>query len=1295
MGGKRAALRRFLPCIGAASVLSLVISVGSASAKTVYDYVYWGTFIDGATIGKPFDSGLAGLAYDSHSQRLLVADSGTPGVISRYTLPGTPAPFASLGRPWFQIEPSIEANTDIAIDQSGGPTDGNFYVRGGGFAGVTILGYKPDGSPLPSTLKGISGEASCGVAVSPDGKEILHSARGGIFHFEPSGDLIRTDFVGPEGIQPGVKIRGGELLRPCDLTFDNNGDLYALAPAGFFSSGGTAFKLKPDGLQDYMVNHREDSQSLAVDHTDNNVFILNSSSFELYDEDGRLLGSEWGGAEGSYPGLGTGSQGIVVDPATHDVWVASKHEYSAGGITHVEKFVRTNPHVIPDTTATPPEYPDPEGERMIMTGILNADGVETTDCHFEYGVEPAGITEGVSTGAGYEALNQSIPCQQGNKFLGSDDHVVSAEIPTQKGVRYHFKLSAKNGNGQVATSNVESFVPQGEPILPGFLAVDRINTDGVRFLTEFDPNGGNASYHFEWGPKGSGFSESTPESATFGFLSGAGLFNGENTYLPGMKKVDVETKDLEPGVTYEYRVVVTNEAGSVTTPPQEFTTYTPDSGVDNCGNAQVRQQTQGSLLLDCRAYELVSAADTGGYDVASDLVPGQDPLDAYPDAEGPAALLDRLGVVPGIAGNPTNLGRDPYVAVRGSDGWTTRYVGLPANGMADAGAFGSPLLRSGLEPRRPSPSAAPTSATRASPTARPTSRCGVPDGSLEKGMAGTLNPPADPVGEVRKPISADGTHLVFGTDARNSSMPPASGSISVYDRNLETNATQVVSTTPAGLPMTGEVAAARRLRRRQPGPDRPAGRRRWRRQQPLRPLHARRRQPEIDRPVADTPSGVIYNGMTADGGTVFFTTADQLAGDTRRERRPLPGRGRLDEPGAGVPALDRHRRHRQHRLLRTARQTGTSPRADPTTAAWSVPAGGAGIARDEAPSTSSARSCSTAPARAPRTRRTSTSSSRASAPHYVGEIDSSIGKPPPAPPATRDLDELHHRPLRAGEPGRRPGQRRHLRRRDRNGGRIARFDLERRAAQIPRRPRRRHQPDHRPDLGGRADRSADRGRQLRRQSLDGAIYAMQRVNAVQSVYSRSGVMLGELTGFGEACGVAVDQETGELYRRRLELRRHVPVHAGQRLDPGQQSELHGDQHQRPKVRIPATSASTPPGTPTPVYYSTGTIKKLQRLATSRRHRRPSLGPTVSATSRARSRATPRPATSTTTRATRSPSTTPRAARSRRSAPASLARLQRRRRRRRHQGDVYALERRATSSSSATKRSPTSRSTTPP
>src|SRR5690349_21336288 len=145
--GKRVSLRRFLTCIGAGLALSLVFAVGSASAKTVYDYVYSGTYIDGSSIGKPFDSGLAGLAYDRHAHRLMVADGGNPGTISRFTTSGTPIAFAALGTPWFQIEPGIETETDIAIDQSEGPNEGNFYVRAGGFSGNTITGYKADGTP--------------------------------------------------------------------------------------------------------------------------------------------------------------------------------------------------------------------------------------------------------------------------------------------------------------------------------------------------------------------------------------------------------------------------------------------------------------------------------------------------------------------------------------------------------------------------------------------------------------------------------------------------------------------------------------------------------------------------------------------------------------------------------------------------------------------------------------------------------------------------------------------------------------------------------------------------------------------------------------------------------------------------------------------------------------------------------------------------------------------------------------------------------------------------------------------
>ena len=1113
---------RVLICIGAAFALCLAIA-GTASARTVYDYTYSGTFIDGSAIGKPFGNGLAGIGYDRHSQRLLVADGGSPGTISRYTTSGAPVAFQALGSPWFQIEPEVGNGADFAIDQSGGPRDGNFYVRGAG--NTVISAYKPDGSPIPPPKAGFEG--SCGISLSLDGTEIYSTPRGGVSRYDAvTGDEIGTpEFIGPEGIQPGVKIRGGETLNACQMITDNNGDLYGVTPGGFFS-GAAAFKLRTNGLQYYMLNHRSDTTALAVDSSDNNVFVLNGGicceadqgNFEIYDEDGRLLGSGLGHAQGPYPGIGSFSQGITVDPATNDVWIASRHEY-AGGVTHVEKFVRTNPHVIPDTTATAAEYPDPTGEHVRMTGILNADGVETTECKFEYGLQPSGITEGVRTGPELEELTASIPCAQGNNFSGSEDHVVSAELPTEKGTLYYYKLSAKNGNGQTALSNLRKFVPQSKPIVPGFLAVDRINTDAVRFLTEFDPNGGNASFHFEWGPKGEGFDESTPESKTFGFVSRPGLFNGENVYQPGIQKVSAEPNSLEPGVTYEYRAVVTNEAGSVATPTQEFTTYVPDTGSDTCGNAEVRRQTEGSLLPDCRAYELVSAADQGGYDVESELAAGQSQLDAYPYAKDRLLYSMHFGVIPGIAGNPTNLGLDPYLAVRGNDGWTTKYVGLPANGMADEGAFGSPLLGADSDLQNfafggenicgPCFSDGSTNV--------PLRRA---SGALEKGMQGSSNPPADPVGEVRKPLSADGSHLIFATDQQFESTA-SSGSSWVYDRNLGTNLTQLVSTTPAGAPLAGEVAEldvssdGARILIGVPVGDDEAG-------NTLYDLYMHIGNSPNSIEVANTANGVVYDGMTEDGSAVFFTTADQIDGDIDSSVDLFRA-----DVGSTSPAPI-------SRLSTGTGGTGNTDSCEPA-AEWNVAEGGPADCSVVVPGGAGgvARGDGTVYFMSPELLDGAGTLNQPNlyvvkpggAPHFVGEIDSTIGKPPPAPPAhpvvstnfvtglnqpeglavDQETDAIY-----AAETG--------------AGGRIARFDATGAPLKFTEGP---GAGTNRIPNSGLTGTEAGIAVDSSGGVLDGAIYAIHGYGSV-AVYSRGGAMLGELTGFGEACGVAVNQNTGEV-----------------------------------------------------------------------------------------------------------------------------------------------------------------------
>ena len=80
----------------------------------------------------------------------------------------------------------------------------------------------------------------------------------------------------------------------------------------------------------------------------------------------------------------------------------------------------------------------------------------------------------------------------------------------------------------------------------------------------------------------------------------------------------------------------------------------------------IRKETGTVLLPDCRAYELVSAANAGGYDVTSDLVPGQVPLPVKPRAEDSVLYSLSYGKVPGVGGEPTNHGNDPYVASRTS-----------------------------------------------------------------------------------------------------------------------------------------------------------------------------------------------------------------------------------------------------------------------------------------------------------------------------------------------------------------------------------------------------------------------------------------------------------------------------------------------------------------------------------------------------------------------------------------------------------------------------------------------------
>ena len=226
---------------------------------------------------------------------------------------------------------------------------------------------------------------------------------------------------------------------------------------------------------------------------------------------------------------------------------------------------------------------------------------------------------------------------------------------------YHYRIVATNAGGTSdgadKTFTTLPGVPSGRNLLTTAVHSDRAVLHG-----EINPNGAATSARFEY-VDDSSFQQS-------GWANAASAPAPEVAVGMGKEYQSVTTlvNGLQPGTLYHFRAVGANEAGSGSTGATFKTFPFIPSFNDPCPNAHVRQQTGAALLLDCRAYELVSAANAGGYDVESNLVEGQTPFADYPEARSSSGEPQVLygvhdGGIPGT-GDPTNHGVDPYVATR-------------------------------------------------------------------------------------------------------------------------------------------------------------------------------------------------------------------------------------------------------------------------------------------------------------------------------------------------------------------------------------------------------------------------------------------------------------------------------------------------------------------------------------------------------------------------------------------------------------------------------------------------------
>ncbi|HEY1354789.1 MAG TPA: fibronectin type III domain-containing protein [Solirubrobacterales bacterium] len=295
----------------------------------------------------------------------------------------------------------------------------------------------------------------------------------------------------------------------------------------------------------------------------------------------------------------------------------------------------------------------------LLNGSLDPDGLPTT-YWFEYGID-----------TNYRQRTAEASAGSGSGSVSADP----TEIDNlQPGRLYHFRLVAQNSLGMTRGPD-QTFAAASAPSISGVRPSD-VGESGATLNARIDPAGFPTTYRFEYGP-----------TASYGQVSppGGGSVGEGHAPVP----VSQQLTGLDPGVTYHFRVVATNEWGTEVTDDSTFNFFPQD-----CPNAYARQLTRSAYLPDCRAYELVSPGNAS----AIELYPGDVTEDLFfytfgsifiPHYKTEALNLGTArnpsrfsfsglsGALPGT--NPPNSLLDTYTSTRTTSGWVTRYWGLRGN----------------------------------------------------------------------------------------------------------------------------------------------------------------------------------------------------------------------------------------------------------------------------------------------------------------------------------------------------------------------------------------------------------------------------------------------------------------------------------------------------------------------------------------------------------------------------------------------------------------------------------------
>jgi hypothetical protein len=549
-----------------AATLACVVCAVPASAAPG-DYAWFSSF--GA-----FSSPQT-VATDAATGDVYVVDVGV-GNVQRFDAAGNPRNFTALGTNVLDGSSTPTgyfafATPQVAIDRSGGATDGSIYVTNS-YAGAIDV-FKPTGEyagRLTGTAAPTPNGLTCGVAVDGAGRVYVNDYAGTVDRYVPTGSVATDADYDARLITPAGT---------CPIAVDSTGAVY--------TGGGATTKYAASDFGDPAPTGTAvaaSSTAVAVDPGTDQVFVDEGTQITQYSSTGTPLQTFGSDKIGS-------SAGLAVD-AGHNVLVVD------GTNLNVHRFGIPTPG--PPVAATAPAG-DVRPTNATLRGTVDPQADDTT-YHFEYGTDTSYGTSvpipGVDLGDGYAPLPVS--------------RALTGLLPN---TAYHYRVVATNVHGTVVSADQTFATAPATPV-----TATAVGAVGAELHGAVNPRGALASYHFEYGTDTT-YGHTTPERS-------AGS-------VDVVRDVNATIAKLAPSTTYHVRLVATTATGTVFSDDATFATLpAPTVTVADPTGVGVTEATlHGSVDthgVDGGTYRFFVAGTTNAYSsaTASTAIPaGSGPRD--------------------------------------------------------------------------------------------------------------------------------------------------------------------------------------------------------------------------------------------------------------------------------------------------------------------------------------------------------------------------------------------------------------------------------------------------------------------------------------------------------------------------------------------------------------------------------------------------------------------------------------------------------------------------------------------